>query len=210
MNTDDLEALLTQAQAEAARNKRPNQTVASRASRLAFTDPANWLPTGQVQLVHRGQSFDGSATVETLVGLFDEFKHATSRSARKLIASQRLGEVKPRLEYVTGTEWLPATTLEAKRQKPDTRLQVCEDLVLDMGVSSPAVLLEVQMVGGGIARAVLSQETRFESFTPRTVVILPAGLDVLEALTRPTKERLWAEVQTVLGVKPQESVEEDE
>lgn len=198
---DDLEDLLNEALLQAGQKTRkrfsPTYTERDPGSRVAWTDPAMWLLQGQVQLVHR------ESNVETLVGLFDEFTHQARKDARKLIASQRLGEAVPKIEYVTGDAWV-GIQLETKRKTPDTKLQIVEDLILDMGVSAPAVILEISLVGGGVSRAILTQTTRFEGFTPRTILTLPAGMDVLEGLTRGSKERIWQEVKKVLGMADDE------
>jgi hypothetical protein len=189
---DDLEDLLSEALLQAGQATRRAAARPQPASRLAFTDPLQWVASGQVALVHR------EGTVDTLVGLFDEFYHAVQKSARKLVATQ-LSAMKPRIEYVTGDHWI-GKALEAKRRTPDSRVQIVEDLVLDMGVSAPAVVCECSIVGGGVARVTLAEATRFEAFTPRTILLLPAGMDVLEGLSRGTKERIWTEVKRILGV----------
>lgn len=188
---DELEELLSEALLQAGQTtRRPTRPLSP--SRLAFADPLQWISSGQVALVHR----EGS--VETLVGLFDEFHHLSSRSARKLVATQ-LGTMKPRIEYVTGDHWI-GKALEQKRKQPDSKVQIVEDLLLDMGVSAPAVVCECVIVGGGVARVTLTETTRFEAFTPRTILFLPAGMDVLEGLSRGTKERVWTEVKRILGI----------
>jgi len=189
----DLEDLLSEALLQAgqttARRPAPGSLAASR---LAYSDPANWRASGQVAIIHREDN------VETLIGLFDEFLHASNKSARKLVATQ-LGTMKPRIEYVAGEHWI-GKTIAANKAAPSTKIEVIEDLILDMGVSAPAVVCQCSIVGGGIARVVLADATRFEAFTPRTILLLPAGMDVLEGLSRGTKDRIWREVQRTLGL----------
>lgn len=215
---DELENLLSEALVQHSRTRSEKRAGAGsmyvpQHQRARWTDPANWVLTGQVQLVHRESIRDGvvqnpslvvAQPVITLVGLFDEFNHTSGNGARKLIATQRLDVKPPRIEYVTGDSWLGATILETKRKTPDRKVQVVEDIILDMGVSAPAVVLEIALVGGGISRASLTEATRFEGFTPRTVLLLPQGMDILEGLTRGTKERLWAETKRVLGIEDDE------
>jgi len=207
---DDLEDLLSTAQLEAGQRTKRNRAAAGsmyvpQNQRARFTDPASWSLVGQTQLVH------AEGSVHTLIGLFDEYRHIDRADARKLVAADRINPtMNPKVEYVTGDSWLGRTQLEARRKTPDRKIQLVEDLILDMGVSAPAVVLEISLVGGGVSRAVLTQTTRFESFTPRTILSLPAGLDILEGLTRGTKERIWQEVQKVLGAGDSLTTPEEE
>lgn len=197
---DDLEALLKASVAEAAkrRSDRARGAVAGPVSagyRLAFTNPANWIPTGFVQLVHK----DPASAVQTLVGLFEEFTHATSRGTRKLIAT-KLSGMNVRIEYVTQSHWISEETFEVKRKVPENKVRIIEDLTLDMDAFAPTVEVECTLVGGGISRVQLVKTTVFDSNIPKTFVELPAGMDVLEALTRDTKERIWREVKLTLRI----------
>lgn len=191
----DLEALLKDArkQAESKRQK-PGQGT-PQAARLAWTDPVNWPLTGHVQLVHKERRMEGE--VQTLLGLFEERIHASG--ARRLVACQLDSTMKPRIEYVTGDIWITHGSLEAKRRAPDQIIEVCEDLILACGPAAPAVVVSCRIVSGGVASILLSRDTLFESFTPRTFMQLPAGMDVLEGLSRDTKERVWTEVKTQLA-----------
>lgn len=185
---DELESLLANAQAEARRVKKENpQAYLGRAK---FTDAANWNLKGQVRLIHRSPSNE-----ETLIGLFDEYIHCQTPSARKLLATRVGGTANPRTEYVTQDHWLGESRLELGRKEPDQTISLCEDLVLEMGVSAPAVLVECRLSGGGIQCVRLQRGTLFEGGTPRQVVDLPAGMDIFEALTKESRKRLWSEIQ---------------
>jgi len=190
----ELENLLKEARAQAIRPPAERARALAEAHRTRFTDPANWRATQQVQLVHR------EGNVETLVGIFDEFLHLYARGARRLVAARLSPTMKPRIEYVQGDHWI-GRHLEQKRRTPDRVVEACEDLVLDCGPVALAALVKLSLVGGGIARVYLSAPTVFESNTPRTLLALPAEMDVLEGLTRDTKERLWRTVQLTLKVE---------
>lgn len=191
----DLEALLKASVAEAAKRRsdrtRPGAVASpvSERHRLAFTDPKNWNLTGQVQLVHR----DGN--VESLLGLFDELIHVSSPHTRKLVATQLAPGMNPRIEYVTGNNWLADDTLEKKRRIPDHTIRLLEDLSLEMGAFASTAEIDCTLVGGGVSRIVLVHKTVFEGHTPKLYVEVPAGVDLIETLTRDTKERIWDELQ---------------
>lgn len=183
-----LETLLSEAREQAKRNAAPA------VRNLAFTNPDAWAFRGQVQLVHR-ESTDG-ASIETLVGLFDQHIHPSG--ARRLVAARLRVDVKATIEYVTGDHWV-GKAMEAKRRPPENRVKIVEDLVLDSGLSAYTVPVTCTLVGGGVARVLLEAPTIFESHTPRTILALPAQMDVLEGLDRGSKERVWREVKKVLG-----------
>lgn len=190
---EDLEALLKASVAEAAkrRSDRAKPVVASAVSeryRMAFTDPKNWTITGQVQLVHRDKN------IETLLGLFDEHIHLHSKGTRKLVATQSATDVTPRIEYVTGAHWL-ADRLERKTSTPENTVEIVEDLLLDMGVSAPAVIVKVHILSGGISRVCLMATTTFQGIAPRTFLTVAQGVDILEALTKQTKASIWSQIQ---------------
>lgn len=193
----DLEELLRQAVSERrSAPKSPDgraRALAARA-RSHFTDPDNWSLRQQVQLVHR------EGNIETLVGIFDDFRHAWVAGARRLIAAQLNPNMKPAIEYVYGDHWI-GQALEAKRRTPDQVLELCEDLVLDCGPVAHAAVVSVSLAGGGVSRVCLCGETVFDFHTPRTILLLPRGMDVLEGLTRGTKERIWMEVQRQLKLE---------
>lgn len=195
---DSLEQLLQESIAQARAKKGsagPKLRVAHANTLVPLSSNAetNWELVGQVQLVHKGQD------VETLVGLFDEYKHRQMVNTRRLKASVRADDSpQPRIEYVTGDTWLYPESAYLRAQSSTTKLSICEDLALDMGLSAFAVMLDCFLVGGGIQRACLAQGTTFSGTTPRTFLCLPAGMDVLEGLDRGSKQRIWRAVRAEL------------
>lgn len=189
---DDLEALLKEARQQAETSRQKPGKTAPVAARLAWTDPRNWKPTGQVQLIH----LEGS--VKTLLGLFEEFLHPTG--ARRLVATTVDAAVTARIETVTGEYWIPRERWDLTRNRSETKiLRVVEDLVLDMGVSALTAEVDIHLTMNAMSRVCLACDTHFASgiALPKNIVILPAGMDILEGLTRDTKERLWQEVQRI-------------
>lgn len=191
--SEDLEALLKLSLAEATKRRaagtRPSVAPAStERHRLAFTDPKNWSLTSHVQLVHRADK------IETLLGVFAEYHHIHSKGTRKLVAVQLTGEMKPRIEYVTGEHWL-AGRLESKAAPALNTVEIVEDLYLDMGVSAPAVMVKVSLLSGGVSRVCLAATTTFQGYAPRTFLTVAEGVDVLECLSRSSKERIWDEIK---------------
>lgn len=193
MERDPLDALFERALVEHGNEvsgKRSLRTAADYDAnyRQSFTQEANWKLTSQVELVH----IEGN--IHTLVGLFDEFKHVKVRGCRRLIAaSERIVGLPSMSEEVHGDHWLPFERLHIKRQPTEHTKDLCCDLVLDMGqaLKAEAVLLHACLVGGGLQRLLLQADTTFEGHTPRTILQLPAGLDVLEGLTKMCKEVVW-------------------
>lgn len=195
---DDLEALLKASVSEAKKRRedraRPG-AVASPVSeryRMAFTDPKSWDLTSYVQLVHR----DGN--IETLIGLFAQYNHLYSKSTRKLVAVQFEAGMSPRIEYVTGDHWLGSRLSEKRAIGPAESVEIIEDLFLDMGVSAPAVVVKAFIVSGGVSRLCLASTTTFQGYAPRTFLTVSEGTDVLECLTKRSKERIWEEIQKAL------------
>lgn len=196
-HADPLEDLLSTALIESANLTKGRHGVRSKADwndhyRASYTRPDNWALRSQVQLIH----VDG--TVHTLVGLFDELVHTYIPGCRRLTATTTANEALPRkVEEVKGEHWLPGHTLSFKRQPSERTLELVADLVLDMGqhLRSEAVLCTASLVGGGLQRLCLRQDTLFEGNTPRTVLALPAGLDVLEGVLGGCKVLLWRQIQ---------------
>ena len=196
MSTDLLADLLEAALIEHGNTLRGKKAIRTKADydnnyRASFTRPENWLLKAQTRLIH------AEGNVHTLVGLFDEFKHAYVPRCRRLIAASAVNEALPQTsEEVTGEHWLPSERLSFKRQPTERKVQVVCALSLDMGqhLDAEAVALEAGLVGGGLQRLVLLEDTTFEGSTPRTILSLPAGLDVLEGLTHVCKQAVWREV----------------
>ena len=164
--------------------------------RASFTKPENWALKRQVRLLH----VDGS--VRTLIGLFDELVHTYVPKCRRLVAAATVQESLPQgVEEVQGAHWLPAQLWEFKRQPSERKLQLPLDLTLDMGqhLTAEAVLCEASLVGGGLQRLCLLEDTTFEGVTPRTILQLPAGLDVLEGVLGGCKVIVWRHINEALA-----------
>ena len=201
MPRDSLDSLLEAALIEhgnTLRGKRALRTPQDFDSnyRVCFTRPENWTLRMQVQLVH------AEGNVRTLVGLFDEFIHNTVPRCRRLVAASTTNPDLPRSsEEVTGDHWLPRDTLFFKQKPPERTLELVADLDLEMGqhLCAQAALLKASLVGGGIQRLILQEDTVFEGTTPRTILSLPVGLDILEGLSSLCKAAVWRAMSEQLG-----------
>ena len=198
---DPLEDLLSSALIEHSNTTRGKKAIGSKKDfdlnyRASFTRPENWLMRSQVRLIHA----DGS--VKTLIGLFDELVHISVPGCRRLVAASAVNEALPQAnEEVTGEHWLPSSTFTFKRQPSERLLSICSDLVLDMGqhLNAAAVVCTASLVGGGLQKLILAEDTVFEGSTPRTILLLPKGLDVLEGLLGGCKVLLWRQINEELG-----------
>lgn len=190
---DPLEGLLTEALASAplAAKKRKGGMEATRHERAFFTNPENWNLNAQVQLVHTHEN------VETLIGLFDEFLHTLAPDARRLVActTRRLDKA-VRVERVTGTHWLGDELSELKRQPTVLSVPLIVPIDLSMGqlLHAAPVLATAHLSHGGMTRLTLDEATIFEGRTPREILSLPKGIDVLEGLSGECKRNVWAAV----------------
>ena len=201
---DPLEDLLSTALIEHSNTQRARSVISSKKQldanyRACFTRAENWALRSQVRLVH----VEGS--VNTLIGLFDELVHVSVPNCRRLTATGQVNEALPqKSEEVTGDHWLPSQTFSFKRQPAERLLSLCADVVLDMGqhLKAEAVVLEARLLGGGLQRLILQADTVFEGSTPRTILQLPAGLDVLEGLLGGCKVLVWRLINEELGHAP--------
>lgn len=193
---DPLEDLLSSALIEHSNTTRHRKAITSKTDfnqhyRASYTNPENWAMKAQVRLVH----VDGA--VCTLIGLFDELVHTYIPGCRRLVAAPSVNVALPqRAENVTGRHWIPEQRFEFKRQPSERKLQIVLDLVLDMGqhLGAKAVLCEASLVGGGLQRLCLLEDAVFEGDTPRTILQLPTGLDVLEGVLGGCKVLIWRQI----------------
>lgn len=191
---DDLENLLTTALIEHSNTARERKVLTKHKDfdenyRASFRDPANWLLASQVQLVH----VDGP--VRTLVGLFDELVHRTVPRCRRLVAAAAKREAFPfKIEEVAGPHWLPAEAWGIRAQPTKRTQDLIWALELDMGqiLKADLSVCHAHLLAGGLQRLCLGEDTLFEGTSPRTLLTLPKGLDVLEGLTGGCKKDLWA------------------
>ena len=164
--------------------------------RASFTKPDNWQLCSQIRLIHAEDN------VLTLIGLFDEFKHIRVPRCRRLVAAH---EHNPALsqssEQVYGDHWLGAERLTFKHKPVERKLDLVADLTLEMGqhLEAQTVEIEALLVGGGLQRVVLVEPTIFEGQTPRTILQLPKGMDILEGLSSMCKQVLWRQIGDLLA-----------
>jgi hypothetical protein len=199
----DLDQLLTRAMARQTPQKprrkatdqiTPEEMAAAERRVLArWRDPANWERVRNVILIHRDAQQE-----ETLLGNFVEYKHKLSIGVcRKLVRDTQpapLGEI----EYVTGDNWLAERVVLGENQRRPEAVEAEEtrEAIVDLHlpeldhVFSPAVMVEVKLIWGGIAKVELMDETRFYSKTKQVQLILPAGMDVLEGMSLDCKLKL--------------------
>lgn len=194
---DPLEDLLSSALIEHSNTARSKKALGSKHDfdlnyRASFTQPENWLLKAQVRLSHKDEN------IYTLIGLFDELVHKTVPGCRRLIATSVRNEaLEQRAEEVTGDHWLPSQTFSFKRQPTEHKVQIICDLTLDMGqhLAAATVSCEAWLVGGGLQRLCLLEDTVFEGNAPRTILQLPKGLDVLEGLLGGCKVLVWKQIK---------------
>ena len=193
---DPFEDLLSTALAEQIPPKRRGKFTPGTGrgrEREIFTRPENWYHVGQVQLVHRG-------VVDTLLGLFDELRHVSAADARRLLATAEVrGEIK--IEYVTHSHWL-GEGFRAQKVPAERTIMLALPIELDLGqvlMASLPCLLTAHLSHGGMAYLTLDEATAFHGHTPREILSLPKGMNVLEGLTHGCREKVWAAVQIEVG-----------
>jgi len=165
-----------------------------------YKDPANWTPWSNVTLVHqasgRGGAHDladdlATAPVDTILGFFISYRHATVIGARKLVRGAADPLLGHEVEYVSDP-WYLHNSEERYRAEPSTELHftVAMQIVLDDGLASEGehVVHVGATRGVGIRRAVLDTAIRLSG--PRVILYLPAGLDIIEGLTKECKMKL--------------------
>ena len=193
---DALDDLFFHAKVEQNNSHRTKRAIGSKrefdTSYRASFRAENWQLCAQVQLVHAHEN------IRTLVGLFDELVHCSVPGCRRLTATtQRNPALGLKMEEVMGAAWLPEVAWKLRQQATERKLELVADLQLDLGqhLHAEAVLCTAWLVGGGLQRLCVTQETRFEGNVPRTILCVPEGLDVLEGLTHECKAALWEQVQ---------------
>ena len=190
---DELESLLTTAQIEASGKRK---VVASKKDwdenyRASFRAPENWAVLQQVEIVHV------QGNVRTLIGLYDDLRHVRVPRCRKLVrCEERIVGLPFAIEEVTGPHWLPAEAWTLRQQPTSSTRELVGNLQLEMGqiLEASYVMATAHLVGGGLQRFCLQEDTTFVGVMPRTVLHLPAGLDILEGLTTACKANIWKEL----------------
>lgn len=186
---DDLNALLTSALIEQTPAKKRAQVSEDR-HRASFYKPESWTKIGQVQLVHKGYQ------VNTLLGLFDEFHHFSAKDARRLVATKEItGEA--RIEYVSGDSWV-GKGIYARGTTPERTMALSLPIELGLGQVLHASLpcfVTAHLTHGGLTFLTLDGNVTFHGSTPREILSLPQGMNILEGLTHECRQRVWAAVQ---------------
>lgn len=189
---DPLDALLADAQREAARRRvkpAPSEKPKHPILPSGFSDPTNWKRTRTVALIHQPS--------QTLLGNFHEFLYdQRGVHARKLVRVNEPTDTDG-MELVSGDWWLNA---EAERHADPQRWIETRDVTIGMtlaecGLHAPAVAVHVRLEFGGIARVELAEDTRFFCVKRDTFLIVAAGVDVLQAMSFDSKLALRAELR---------------
>lgn len=154
-----------------------------------YKDPANWEPWSNVTLIHEELTHTGK--IDTILGFFVSYKHKEVRGARKLVRSPADPLLGTEFEYVRDPWYLDWAPKHAHAE-PSTELHfsVALRLILDDGLRSEGeYVLHVGATRGlGIKRAVLDTAVRLSH--DRTILYLPAGLDILDGLAKECKMKL--------------------
>lgn len=193
---DPLDDLLTSAMREASkRTVRPIPSKDSKAEVAArpkltsgFYAPENWERVCTVSLIHQ--------STNTLLGNFDEFRYIPNRKTKKLVRVEGPRETDG-VEYVAGSWWLQQETERHTDPKSwiESRAAVIGITLAECGLHCDAAEVTVRLEHGWIARVELIKDTRFTCATRDTFLILPSGLDVLEAMSIDSKLVLKAEMR---------------
>lgn len=193
--TDPLDSLLQSAMAQAANrrvkaapSKDSKAEVASRPKLHAgFYLPENWDHTRTISLIHR--------PTNTLLGNFREYHYQQISATRKLVRVEEPVETDG-IEFVTGDWWLQQAT--ERRADPASWIE-SRDLIIDIALAECSLYCDsaevrVRLEHGWIARVELAVATRFTSSSRSTFLILPSGLDVLEAMSLESRVALKEEL----------------
>lgn len=141
-----------------------------------FVNPGNWIEGRGLALIHR--------ETRLLLGNFRELRHKTVRDARRLVRSLTPIHIDAVEEVDFGLPAeaaLPPISSRALVQRIYTGPVALEA----PAVSCPSAVLCIHYYDKATAKAVLEQPTSFSSGDE--LVELPAGVDILSAMTRTTK-----------------------
>ena len=144
-----------------------------------FVNPENWIEGRGLALIHR--------ETRLLLGNFRELKHKTVKDARRLVRSLTPIHIDAVEEVDFGLPAeaaLPPISSRALVQRIYTGPVALEA----PAVSCPSAVLCIHYYDKATAKAVLEQPTSFSSGDE--LVELPAGVDILSAMTRTTKRAL--------------------
>lgn len=156
-------------------------------AKLLFSNEENWEAGRAIALIHEDSG--------TVIGNFIEHLHRSVPGARKLIRTSIPVAVSAS-EYVSGSWWLGEGRKPEPRQEWHTHREVVVHLHLsELGVHSPATLVNVSISYGSIARVELVAETQFaqEGEHGELLISLPAGTNILEVMSRDCKIKVREE-----------------
>lgn len=205
---DPLDALLNEAVKEQSR-KGPAKPLPSKDSKAelaarpklhaGFYEADSWTHTRTVSLIHQPSN--------TLLGNFRELYYTGDRvlNLHALIPRKLVRVTEPvatdGTEFVTGDWWLQQ--ISERRADPkswiESRKAIIDIALAECGLYCDSAEVNVRLEYGWIARVELIADTRFTCAERNTFLILPAGLDVLEAMT----------VEARVGLKEELHVGED-
>lgn len=154
--------------------------AAEKRVRAVWYDEKNWVSSGFVALKHK--------ETDTLLGNFEIKTHTLSKGTRKLIRVNEphlVGSV----EWVSGEQWIgERVNLDATPLDVEEREIILDVHLKELGnLFAPNVMLTVRIEYGGVARAELTEPTRFFDKARREVLELEEGLCVLEAMSLDNK-----------------------
>jgi hypothetical protein len=148
--------------------------AATQRMKQLYTNPENWVRTRGVALIDKG--------TQTLIGNFSEYVHKTVTHTRKLIREH----VPIAIAATEIVEGYLGEALESRLRGNSswTEHRSCQLDILfpELMVGAPNVKLRVALYLGGVSRAELVEETQFASMSGNTMLILPAGTNVLEQM----------------------------
>tara|TARA_R110000868_G_scaffold354740_1_gene616030 strand:+ start:37 stop:612 length:576 start_codon:yes stop_codon:yes gene_type:complete len=143
-----------------------------------FTDPANWTRGRGIALIHQ--------ETDTLLGNFSEWHH---RTGARSLRPETLPISVSATEYVSGGWWVAEPEAPRARSADFTKQELTLPLELDrMGVYALSATVCVWTAPtGGFARVELIAETLFAGKTNGELLWLPAGTNILPAMSHATK-----------------------
>ena len=155
-----------------------------------YKDPANWIRTQGIALIHKES--------HTLLGNFGEFLHRTEEGCRKLVREDPLVMQVCAVEEVSGDWWLPAPVVP-EPEAPITRFKAIIHVKLN-GLQLHALACPIVATlndKGWVTHIRLVLHTtfaQFESSCPE-LVFFPAGTELRKEMGRQCKIELFEQVK---------------
>jgi hypothetical protein len=139
-----------------------------------YTLPENWERSRGVALIDKDS--------RTLIGNFSEYLHRTIAGTRKLLREHQPIAIDA-TEEVSGYLGEELTNrMRGHSTWTEERHAILDLLLPELMVGSPEAPVKIGLYLGTVVRVDLQQETQFASMSGATVLILPAGTNVLEQL----------------------------